>query len=136
MLQTIQFLAVAGISDQDGDLCVLRNANGNWNVPYVNWNGSTLNRNANWLSNDWNANERVVLVLLGAISPAVEHFSYLLYALSKIEKCFFFYSFKLQKYKEHKFERIGSSDCFGYDIGTLSRRRKLSKRYEFDDGGK
>ncbi len=41
-----------------------RNANGNWNVPYTNWNGAKFNRNGNWLNNDWNSNYRVVLVLL------------------------------------------------------------------------
>ena len=41
---------------------ILRNRNGNWYVPYSNWNGSRFNRNANWLSNDWNSNYRVVLL--------------------------------------------------------------------------
>jgi len=42
---------------------ILRNSNGNWNVPCVNWNGSEFNRNANWLDNEWNSNNRVVLVV-------------------------------------------------------------------------
>ncbi len=40
----------------------LRDKDGNWNVPYANWNGSKWNRNANWLTNDWNGNYRVVLL--------------------------------------------------------------------------
>ena len=40
----------------------LRDKDGNWNVPYANWNGSEWNRNANWLTNDWNSNYRVVLL--------------------------------------------------------------------------
>ena len=40
----------------------VRNSDGNANVPYVNWNGSEWNRNANWLDNDWNSNYRVVLL--------------------------------------------------------------------------
>ena len=40
----------------------LRDKDGNWNVPYANWNGSKWNRNANWLTNDWNSNYRVVLL--------------------------------------------------------------------------
>lgn len=41
---------------------MLRDKDGNWNVPYSNWNGSKWNRNANWLTNDWNSNYRVVLL--------------------------------------------------------------------------
>lgn len=41
----------------------LRNSNGHWNVPYVNWDGDKWNRNANWLDNDWNSNYRVVLLV-------------------------------------------------------------------------
>ena len=40
----------------------LRDKDGNWNVPYANWNGTKWNRNANWLTNDWNSNYRVVLL--------------------------------------------------------------------------
>lgn len=45
-------------------LCTLRDRDGNWNVPYAHWNGSEFNRNANWLSNDWNSNYRVVLLVI------------------------------------------------------------------------
>jgi len=36
---------------------------GNWNVPYSNWNDDKFNRNANWLENEWNSNNRVVLLV-------------------------------------------------------------------------
>lgn len=41
----------------------LCNSNGNWNVPYANWNGGKFNRNANWLENEWNSNNRVLLLV-------------------------------------------------------------------------
>ena len=41
---------------------MLRDKDGNWNVPYASWNGSKWNRNRNWLTNDWNGNYRVVLL--------------------------------------------------------------------------
>ena len=41
----------------------LRNSNGHWNVPYLNWTGTKWNRNANRLDNDWNSNYRVVLLV-------------------------------------------------------------------------
>jgi len=42
---------------------ILRNQDGNANVPCMNWNGDKLNRNANWLKNDWNSNDRVLLLV-------------------------------------------------------------------------
>lgn len=41
---------------------MLRDHDGNWNVPNAKWDGSKWNRNANWLTNDWNADYRVVLL--------------------------------------------------------------------------
>jgi hypothetical protein len=35
------------------------NENGNRNIPYLNQNGKRWNLNWNWLSNDFNRNERV-----------------------------------------------------------------------------
>ncbi|MEK9151625.1 MAG: hypothetical protein AAB547_03255 [Patescibacteria group bacterium] len=43
-------------------LAMLRDKDGHWNVPNVNWDGSKFDRNANWLDNDWDAAERVVLL--------------------------------------------------------------------------
>lgn len=41
---------------------VLGNSDGNVNVPYGNWNGDEWNRNNDWVENDWNGNERVLLL--------------------------------------------------------------------------
>lgn len=41
---------------------MLRDRSGHWSTPNVNWNGDEFNRNANWLDNDWNGNDRVVLL--------------------------------------------------------------------------
>jgi hypothetical protein len=41
-----------------------RDKDGNWNVPYASWNGSEFNPNGNWLTNDWNSNYRVVLLVI------------------------------------------------------------------------
>lgn len=41
---------------------VLRRREGYWNVPYTNWLGSEWNRSADWLTNDWGSNCRVVLL--------------------------------------------------------------------------
>ena len=48
----------------EADTKRLRNQDGNWYVPYTNWDGDQFNRNANWLSNDWNSNYRVVLLVI------------------------------------------------------------------------
>jgi len=40
----------------------LRNQNGNAKTPTLNWNDEKLNRNANWLDNKWNSNNRIVLL--------------------------------------------------------------------------
>lgn len=47
---------------QEAFRVILRDQNGNTNVPYVNWNGDKLKRNANWLDNKWNENDRVLLL--------------------------------------------------------------------------
>lgn len=39
-----------------------RNSSGNWNVPYGNWDGDKWKRNGNWPRNDWNSDNRVVLL--------------------------------------------------------------------------
>jgi hypothetical protein len=41
---------------------VLRDRHGSWYVPYANWNGSEWDRSANWLSNDWLSDCRVLLL--------------------------------------------------------------------------
>ena len=46
----------------------LRNLDGHWCVPSVDWNSSGWNRNANWLDNDWDSNYRVVLLVILFIS--------------------------------------------------------------------
>ncbi len=43
-------------------LAMLRDKDGRWHVPNADWNGAKFDRNANWLGNGWNANERVVLL--------------------------------------------------------------------------
>ena len=52
---------------KDGNLYFLpgslvRNSDGNWNVPYARWNGFKWRRYTNWLGYDWNSNYRVVLL--------------------------------------------------------------------------
>lgn len=37
-----------------------QDANGNRNVPYLNWNGDRWILNFNLLDNDWNSNDRLV----------------------------------------------------------------------------
>lgn len=41
---------------------VLRDENGRWGVPNVDWHGSRFDRDAGWLVNVWFANDRVVLL--------------------------------------------------------------------------
>ena len=48
--------------DIEGFSRFLRDQDGNANVPCVNWNDAKLNRNANWLDNKWNKNDRVLLL--------------------------------------------------------------------------
>ena len=52
---------------KDGNLyyfigSTLRGQNGNSNVPCVSWNDSKLYRNAAWLDNEWDGNDRVLLL--------------------------------------------------------------------------
>ena len=54
---------------------LVRNSDGNWYVPYANWNGSSWNRNANWLGNSWNANYRIVLLVTFYLFQIVQDFS-------------------------------------------------------------
>lgn len=42
---------------------MLRNRDGNANVPNAKWDGGRFDRNANWLDNDWDSNDRVVLLV-------------------------------------------------------------------------
>ncbi len=41
---------------------LFRHSNGNCDVPMVNWNGSEFKPNGNWLDNDVNSNDRVLLL--------------------------------------------------------------------------
>ena len=71
---------------------LVRNSDGDWNVPYAIWNGSKWNRNANWLSNRWNSDYRVVLLVTFYLFPLVRclHLFQHFYCLQR-----YFYGFVL-----------------------------------------
>ncbi len=48
--------------DVGGKKHVFRNHNGNLNVPCSNWDGSSLNRNGNYVSNSWDSNNRFLVL--------------------------------------------------------------------------
>lgn len=76
---------------------MLRDKDGHWNVPNVNWNGDEFNRNANWLDNDWNGNERVVLLATQKMFFRLlffRRFSFLCLAFPAIKHTADFFGFK------------------------------------------
>lgn len=121
---------------------MLRNANGNWNVPYANWNGSKFNRNANWLDNDWNSNYRVVLLVTLFVSaslllgcgavffldmslPSVEHSSDFFQSRSNGYELFLLHPLEFKKDVQHKFQNIIACDGSGNDRCPFGFEGKL-----------
>jgi hypothetical protein len=122
---------------------ILRNRDGSWNVPYANWNGSKWNRNANWLTNDWDSNYRVVLLdthlgsppsvsrycgtlggsFLGAYLPSVQHAPYFLGLGRERQEFLFINASELMERIEHEFQRIVLPDGVA-EIGRLRCRRR------------
>lgn len=50
---------------------MLRDGDGQWNVPDVRWTGQEFARDANWLTSQWNSRDRVVLLEIesGGLEP-------------------------------------------------------------------
>lgn len=55
-------LRTCGDSDMFLYTTLFRNHNGNLIVPYLDTDGGVLKPNGNWLGNDWNSSNRVVLL--------------------------------------------------------------------------
>ena len=96
--------------DIDGKKRIFRNHDGNLNVPCSNWNGSSLNRNCNYVSNDWNSNNRFLVLdnifistnqfLIGGFAfPGIYNLSKFLKVFAYIYIFIFIYTIYLKKYK-------------------------------------
>jgi hypothetical protein len=49
---------------------ILRDRGGDASVPYVRWDGSKRRRRASWVGNEWDGDDRVLLLLLDTVPSA------------------------------------------------------------------
>lgn len=96
--------------DMDGKKRFFRNHNGNLNVPCSNQDGSSFNRNGNWVSNDWDSNDRFLvldtifisidqLLIDGFLFPCISNLTELFEVFAYIHVLFLSHTIYLKEYE-------------------------------------